>query len=71
MASNQEENEQEKEKQNDKGYEILREDYPNYDLSFKIIVIGDSGKNKLFLFRIKLNRSWKIMFINSSHKAYF
>ena len=29
---------------NDKGYEILREDYPNYDLSFKIIVIGNSGK---------------------------
>ena len=25
-------------------YEILREDYPNYDLSFKIIVIGNSGK---------------------------
>ena len=29
----------EKEKQNDKEYEILREDYPNYDLSFKIILI--------------------------------
>ena len=25
-------------------YEILPEDYPNYDLSFKIIVIGNSGK---------------------------
>ena len=26
-----------------KDYEILREDYPNYDLSFKVIVIGNSG----------------------------
>ena len=44
MSTNEGENEQEKD-QNDKGYEILREDYPNYDLSFKIIVIGNSGKN--------------------------
>ena len=27
-----------------KEYEILSEDHPNYDLSFKIIVIGNSGK---------------------------
>ena len=26
-----------------KDIEILREDYPNYDLSFKVIVIGNSG----------------------------
>ena len=44
-----EENEKEAEKgqekaQEEKEYEILREDYPNYDLSFKIIVIGNSGK---------------------------
>ena len=71
MASNQEENEKENEKPSDKGYEILREDFPNYDLSFKIIVIGNSGKNDIFLFIIKLNRSWKIMLINTSHKAYF
>ena len=45
MSTNEGENEQEKD-QNEKGYEILREDYPNYDLSFKIIVIGNSGKNK-------------------------
>ena len=32
----------ENEKETD--YEILREDYPNYDLSFKIIVICNSGK---------------------------
>jgi hypothetical protein len=25
-------------------YELLREDYPNYDLSFKVIVIGNSSK---------------------------
>ncbi len=31
-------------KEEEKDYEILREDYPNYDLSFKIIVIGNSGK---------------------------
>ena len=43
MATNTDENNQEND-QNDKGYEILREDYPNYDLSFKIIVIGNSGK---------------------------
>jgi hypothetical protein len=48
MASSQEENEKENEKPSDKGYEILREDFPNYDLSFKIIVIGNSGKIKLF-----------------------
>ena len=24
-------------------YEILRVDYPNYDLSFKVIVIGNSS----------------------------
>ena len=29
---------------NEKDYEILREDYPNYDLSFKVIVIGNSSK---------------------------
>jgi len=28
---------------NKKDYEILKEDYPNYDLSFKVIVIGNSG----------------------------
>ena len=52
MASNPEENEQEKENQNNKDYEILREDFPNYDLSFKIIVSGNSGKKKLFYFQL-------------------
>ena len=32
--------------QNKKNYEILLEDYPNYDLYFKIIIIGDVGKKK-------------------------
>ena len=27
-----------------KDYELLGEDHPNYDFSFKIIVIGNSGK---------------------------
>ena len=51
MASTENENpstqEGEAEKETEKKdaeYEILREDYPNYDLSFKIIVIGNSGK---------------------------
>ena len=32
----------------EKDYELLREDYPNYDLSFKVIVIGNSGNLKLY-----------------------
>lgn len=31
------------ENEDKKDYEILKEDYPNYDLSFKVIVIGNSG----------------------------
>ena len=46
MTSKIEENESEKqEKKNDKKYEILTKDC-RYDLSFKIIVIGNSGKKK-------------------------
>ncbi len=26
-----------------KDYQLLDDDYPNYDLSFKVIVIGNSG----------------------------
>ena len=45
MSTNEEENISQKEQnQNNQDIEILREDYPNYDLSFKIIVIGNSGK---------------------------
>ena len=45
MSTNEEENIPQKEQnQNNQDIEILREDYPNYDLSFKIIVIGNSGK---------------------------
>ena len=67
MASD--ENDQEKD-QNDKGYEILREDYPNYDLSFKIIVIGNSGKKNKYILIIN-NRCWKIMLINYGYKKKF
>ena len=28
--------------------EIMPEDYPTYDASFKIIVIGNQGKKKLY-----------------------
>ena len=34
----------EEEQSPNKDYELLREDHPNYDLSFKVIVIGNSGK---------------------------
>ena len=42
-----EENKEEKENQTNEEYEILSEEYPQYDLSFKIIVIGNSGKQIL------------------------
>ena len=42
-----EENKDEKENQTNEEYEILSEEYPQYDLSFKIIVIGNSGKKIL------------------------
>jgi len=35
-------------KDQEKDYELLPETYPKYDLSFKIIVIGNSGKKILF-----------------------
>jgi hypothetical protein len=31
----------------DKDYELLDETYQNYDLSFKVIVIGNSGNYKI------------------------
>ena len=53
-----------------KDYEILKDDYPEYDLSFKVIVIGDSGKKKLTKYnKLINNRRWKIMFISSSNKT--
>jgi len=33
-------------------YEVLPDDYTQYDLSFKLIVIGDSGKNYTYLIKI-------------------
>jgi len=43
-----------------KDYEILSEDCPNYDFSFKVIIIGNSG-NFIFIIykKIKKYRSWK------------
>ena len=46
-------------------YEILREDYPNYDLSFKVIVIGNSSNYILYLINF---RCWKIMSFFTSYK---
>ena len=36
----------EENQENKTDYEILPDDYPKYDLSFKIIIIGDSGVGK-------------------------
>lgn len=33
-----------------KDYEILLEDFTYFDLSFKLIVIGNSGKKIIFLY---------------------
>ena len=33
----------EEEENSKKDYELLKEDYPTFDLSFKVIVIGNSG----------------------------
>ena len=44
MSENQDEEINQNEEKKDKDYEILGEDIPNYDLSFKVIVIGNSGK---------------------------
>ena len=38
--------EENQEQSQEKDYEILSEYYPSYDYSFKIIVIGNSGKIK-------------------------
>ena len=35
-----------------KDYEILNEDCPNFDFSFKVIIIGNSGN--LYLYYIKI-----------------
>jgi hypothetical protein len=34
---------QTEDKPSEQDYELLRYDFPNYDLSFKVIVIGNSG----------------------------
>ena len=39
------------EQNTNKEYEILGEDYPNFDLTFKVIIIGNSGKN-YYIFNI-------------------
>ena len=47
MTENEDTQNQNNEEEKDiskKDYQILREDYPNYDLSFKVIVIGNSSK---------------------------
>ena len=42
-TQNQNQNNEEEKDISKKDYQILREDYPNYDLSFKVIVIGNSS----------------------------
>ena len=46
-TENKEQEQETKKEEIQKDYELLREDYPNYDLSFKVIVIGNSGKKIL------------------------
>lgn len=46
-----------------KNYEILNEDNTNYDLSFKVVIIGNSGNYKKFKimskYRCRENKSFK------------
>lgn len=52
MSSNQEDLNPPKpssEENEEKDYEILKDDYPSYDFSFKVIVIGNSGISNYFL----------------------
>ena len=42
--------------------EVLPDDYTQYDLSFKLIVIGDSSKNEPFLSYLYYFRCWEILF---------
>ena len=44
MSSEETKDSGEEKKESD--YEILREDFPHYDLSFKLIVIGNAGVGK-------------------------
>ena len=38
----------------EQNYEILPDDYVNYDLSFKLIIIGDSGTQLTLVLNSKL-----------------
>ena len=49
MESN---NETDKEKDLN-NYKILSEDYPTYDLAFKVIIIGNSGKKYFYKIILK------------------
>lgn len=42
--SNEEDNQEPNKENLEKDYQILKDDYPNYDLTFKVIVIGNSSK---------------------------
>jgi len=39
-------------------YEILKEDYSDYDLSFKVVIIGNSGNYNIFKIMNKY-RCWE------------
>lgn len=45
-------------------YEILKEDYSDYDLSFKVVIIGNSGNYNIFKI-MKKYRCWE----NKSFKS--
>jgi hypothetical protein len=50
----------------EKDYEIMDENCRHYDLVFKIVIMGNSGK---YIFDD--NRCWKIVFISKSEEEYF
>ena len=52
-----------------KDYEILNEDCPNFDFSFKVIIIGNSGNFIFILYNnIKKYRCWKNKSFNTRYK---
>jgi hypothetical protein len=51
-----------------KDYEILSEDCPNYDFSFKVIIIGNSGNFIFILYKNIKYRSWKNQSFNTRYK---
>ena len=52
-------------------YELLKEDYPHYDLSFKIIVIGNAGVGKSCLSLQATKKRFENDHLNTVGMEYF